>query len=173
MSSNQTQPEEGTALVENPSHTTKVAELQPEDEYYYSKLSLVILAQLSTFMYAGIIFGWSPLLAMFKQEGYYSDECSKSDDLCTAQTDSLETIYTIASVCAEVCAIFVGIFQDSAGLRSSVAMGCTNVCVGLYFMLCYNSPIMIPGLSLSTSLTLGAVILPCGSMGECDFCFSH
>ena len=108
MSSNQTQPEEGTALVENPSHTTKVAELQPEDEYYYSKLSLVILAQLSTFMYAGIIFGWSPLLAMFKQEGYYSDECSKSDDLCTAQTDSLETIYTIASVCAEVCAIFVG-----------------------------------------------------------------
>jgi hypothetical protein len=40
------------------------------------RLLLVVLGEASCFLYAGIIFGWSPLLAIYRAEGYYADQCA-------------------------------------------------------------------------------------------------
>ena len=41
-----------------------------------ARLLLVVLGEASCFLYAGIIFGWSPLLAIYRAEGYYADQCA-------------------------------------------------------------------------------------------------
>ena len=93
-------------------HTPGKSSLTNSDEFHYHRLALVTLGLLSCFLYAGIIFGWSPLLHMYRELGYYRDRCDYENDWCSDRQDKLAEIYTWGSVMLEACAIFVGLFMD-------------------------------------------------------------
>ena len=52
-----------------PQEQLLTSEGSADDPKYGLKLALVIVGQLFCFVYAGIIFGWAPLLDMYKSMG--------------------------------------------------------------------------------------------------------
>jgi len=126
-------------------------------------MALVLLAEVSTLLYAGIIFGWSPLLHMFKNEGYYADECGPKDPWCHDQQNALAEVYTLGSTMQTACTFFVGLFMDMVGYRSLILVGSVLECLGLYFLLCFESPVMIPGVA-DWALPLGSILVSFGAM---------
>lgn len=143
-----------------------------EDPQHGAKLALVLVTLLSVFLFSGIIFGWAALLHIYRAEGYYADECAKGDDWCNEQQDALTLIYTVGSSGQEVVAIFVGLLQDNVGLRPAIAVGCLNMCIGLYLMLCFDSPVGIPEADITTTLLTGVCFLVTGSMGLFQHAFT-
>ena len=66
----------------------------PDDPKAGIKLALVLVGQLYCFMFAGIIFGWSPLLDMYKSMGIFADKCREDHPWCDEQQSALANVYT-------------------------------------------------------------------------------
>ena len=105
-----------------------------EDPKYRLKLALVVLSELACFVFAGTIFGWPPLLAMLKQEGFYADLCSDGAAGCEAQEAALTVVYTCSAVAQTACAIVVGLITFNCGLRCLLVVGCVLEVIGLYLL---------------------------------------
>jgi MFS transporter, LAT3 family, solute carrier family 43, member 3 len=75
-----------------------------------------IAALFSCFLLTGIIFGWAPLKLILLREGQYHEYCSSDSDsdVCVAQLDHYNVIFTMAQFSLSFGSLFVGILMDYA-----------------------------------------------------------
>ena len=85
-------------------------------------------------MLCGLVFGWSSLVFLLKQEGVYSHLChsagtnrtNTTEDAvpsCSAQDQTLQLAFTIASSAIPFVNFFIGNAFDRYGVRKTRLMG--------------------------------------------------
>ena len=109
-------------------------------------------------MCAGVIFGWSEIVLIFRDEGQYQELCSQQTDsasgasnLCSAQELRLNLAFTLASAFACVMSACWGVCFDHYGPRCTHLWSCAMVCVGALLMALFQSrsfDSLIPGMML-------------------------
>ena len=87
------------------------------------------LALLSCLMFAGPIYGWTPMQAMLVERGAFLYECDaeevivqSSDSACAAQIETLSAVYSLASFVNEGSAFLIGVLVDLQGSEVTVLL---------------------------------------------------
>ena len=81
---------------------------------------LLVLSAVQVFTSAGIIFGWASLVVVLKEAGVYASACGAGAGLaadCTARSNRLQMIFTVASSANSVANLSSGLVMDRYGPR--------------------------------------------------------
>lgn len=92
------------------------------------RIALVVTVLLSDLLFAGVIWGWAPLLLMLQEEQQYAELCDFDDvdvassaRTCVAQENQLNLVYAVAVVVMCAMSLPIGLFLDSAGPKVTSA----------------------------------------------------
>ena len=79
-------------------------------------LVAIVLAQLSSLLYGGVVFGWASLQPMLVRAGAYAALCEDDDgsDLCPAQADRLGAVYSLSVAALTLASWPLGALLDAA-----------------------------------------------------------
>ena len=88
-------------------------------------LVAIVLAQLSSLLYGGVVFGWASLQPMLVRAGAYAALCEDDDgsDLCPAQADRLGAVYSLSVAALTLASWPLGALLDSAPRALMVLAG--------------------------------------------------
>ena len=102
--------------------------IQSEDKvaktFTFSHYAL-ITAMLNSFLVGGITFGFSGLVLILRQEGTFSESCG-CGSFCSREKEQLAFISTIGFAVAIGSRLFIGLFLDSQGPKST-AIICSGI----------------------------------------------
>ena len=95
----------------------------------------VILACLLNFLTGGVIYGWSALQQVYKEENVSADLCSWNETLpCAAQEFYLGLVFSVASTGNMCAGLPMGLLVDLAGPRIAFFVSEVFVVVGAVFL---------------------------------------
>ncbi|RLO02871.1 hypothetical protein DYB28_013637 [Aphanomyces astaci] len=104
-------------------------------------LALVAVVFLSDILYAGLIFGWAPLLLLLQEEDQYGELCNHTSTnvtvpatRCSLQDSRLNMVYAIASVAANLSSLPVGCMLDYFGPKYSILVAAVFEVSGLFLL---------------------------------------
>ncbi|XP_066268281.1 equilibrative nucleobase transporter 1-like isoform X2 [Branchiostoma lanceolatum] len=110
---------------------------------FEKRFLLLAISVLEMLLFSGIIYGWTSLVYILKQEGYFSDHCETTSanttqqntqvncqvitntstqdapcyPACLEQDETLTQVFAISVVASQVASLFAGIALDYFGLR--------------------------------------------------------
>ncbi|ETW05002.1 hypothetical protein H310_04066 [Aphanomyces invadans] len=122
--------------------------------------ALVVVVFLSDILYAGLIFGWAPLLLLLHEEDQYGELCqgATSATRCSAQDSRLNMVYAIASVATNISSLPVGCMLDYFGPKCSIAVAAVFEISGLFLLGAADSKTFDVFLIAYTFLAIGGCI---------------
>lgn len=74
----------------------------------------VITTVLETFIYAGVLYGWSSIYPVLISEGFFKEQCLYNNQ-CQEQQNSLSLVFSIASGAAPILNLLTGVMLDKVG----------------------------------------------------------
>lgn len=95
------------------------------------RIVLIALAVLFSFLCAGVVFGFQPLLHVLKASGVFHRVCNDDPDsadggaviICAEQKRLLEELFLVASCLTNASAIIIGYILDNYGPRVTILIG--------------------------------------------------
>ncbi|KAF0687127.1 Aste57867_21098 [Aphanomyces stellatus] len=124
--------EDNPKLPEMPVSTHRAAEpVRP------AALALVFTVLLTDILYAGLIFGWAPMLLLLQEENQYNELCAPDTPVgmrCSDQDSRLNMIYAIASVAVNISSLPVGCILDYFGPKYSIMVAAVLEVSGLFLL---------------------------------------
>ncbi|OQS06522.1 hypothetical protein THRCLA_01446 [Thraustotheca clavata] len=99
-------------------------------------VSLVLCVLFSDILFAGLIFGWAPMLLMLQEEDQYGEMCKARDPngRCADQDAKLNMMYAIATFAVNVISLPVGTMLDYVGPKRAVIVAAILEITGLVMM---------------------------------------
>jgi LAT3 family solute carrier family 43 protein 3 len=99
-------------------------------------ICLVLCVLLSDIMFAGLIFGWAPLLLLLQEEDQYGELCTNRSPTgrCAAQDSRLNLMYTIATFAVNIISLPTGCILDYLGPRHSISIAGVLEVAGLVLL---------------------------------------
>jgi MFS family permease len=86
--------------------------------------ALVFFAQVSAILFSGIVFGWPALSLILEREQVYHDLCpAGSVEVCDAQQEALNWIFSVAAFVQSACGIVIGLLLDILGPLNTTLIG--------------------------------------------------
>ncbi|OQR82665.1 hypothetical protein ACHHYP_15682 [Achlya hypogyna] len=97
---------------------------------------LVLCVLLSDILFAGLIFGWAPLLLLLQEEDQYGEVCSARDanGRCADQDAKLNLMYAIATFAVNVISLPVGTMLDFVGPKRAIMVAAALEIPGLLLL---------------------------------------
>ena len=98
------------------------------------KYIAVVTAIFEPVLFSGLVFGWSSLVFVLKEEGIYSNLCQERNSTvgnttdvvlptCSAQDEMLQLAYTIAVTAIPIMNFFIGALFSKFGIRLTRLLG--------------------------------------------------
>ena len=132
-----------------------------------NRWALLLLSSVQVFTSAGIIFGWASLVVVLKEAGVYADACgTAAASNCTARSNRLQMIFTVASSANSVANLSSGFVMDRYGPRVCKLQSHLCVIVGSALLGCWTpgrDALVLPAMTLigygGTGLQLASIHL--------------
>ncbi|EQC29365.1 hypothetical protein SDRG_12829, partial [Saprolegnia diclina VS20] len=99
-------------------------------------VALVLCVLLSDILFAGLIFGWAPLLLLLQEEDQYGEVCTTRDanGRCADQDARLNMMYAIATFAVNVISLPVGTMLDFVGPKRAIMVAACLEIPGLVLL---------------------------------------
>ncbi|CAK4141126.1 unnamed protein product [Aphanomyces euteiches] len=136
-------------------------------------VALVVVVLVTDILYAGLIFGWAPMLLLLQEEDQYGELCLIPDERCADQDSRLNMIYTIASVAVNISSLPVGCILDYFGPKYSIILAAMLEISGLFLMGAADSMTFDVFLPAYTLCAVGGCITMMASYPSSFLIMSH